>query len=168
MARVVYLIRHAVAFDRDRKRWSDDRQRPLTPEGMRKFRKAAAGLELLIGPIDRLLVSPLVRTRQTADILQEVIGWPQPIDAPDLAPGRTPAQALALMRKHDVESLALVGHEPNLSELIAVSVAGAGARVSLALKKGGAACITFAAPPRPGQGQLEWLLVPKALRALGR
>ena len=168
MARLVYLIRHAVAFDRDRKRWPDDRQRPLTPEGMRKFRKAAAGLESFIGPVDRLLTSPLVRARQTAQILDEVTEWPQPIDAPELAPGRTPAQALALIRKHDVESLALVGHEPDLTELIGVCVAGAGMRVSLALKKGGAACVSFGAPPRPGAGHLDWLLTPKALRALAR
>jgi phosphohistidine phosphatase len=167
MARVVYLIRHAVAFDRDRKRWPDDRQRPLTPEGMRKFRKAAAGLESLIGPIDRLLTSPLVRTRQTAEILAKVTKWPEPIDAPELASGRTPAQALALIRKQDVESLALVGHEPNLSELIGVCVAGAGTRVSLALKKGGAACVSFGGSARPGEGHLDWLLTPKALRELG-
>jgi phosphohistidine phosphatase len=168
MARLVYLIRHAVAFDRDRKRWPDDRQRPLTPEGMRKFRKAAAGLESFIGPVDRLLTSPLVRARQTAGILDEVTEWPQPIDAPELAPGRTPAQALALIRKQDVESLALVGHEPDLTELIGVCVAGAGLRVSLALKKGGAACVSFGVPPRPGAGHLDWLLTPKALRALAR
>jgi phosphohistidine phosphatase len=162
----VFLIRHAAAFDRDRKRWPDDRQRPLTPEGIAKFRKAALGLARFAGPVERLLTSPLVRTRETATLLERVAKWPAAIEAAELAPGRTPAQALKLIRDQSTETVALVGHEPNLAELLAVSVAGPGIAMACELKKGGAACLTFAAEPRPGQARLEWLLTPKALRAL--
>jgi phosphohistidine phosphatase len=163
----VLLIRHAPAFDRDHKRWPDDRQRPLTPEGIVKFRKAARGLLQLSDRVERVLTSPLTRTRETADVLEKVCEWPPAILAPELAPGGTPAQVLKLIRAQATECLALVGHEPNLAELIAVSVAGVGVVLSCELKKGGAACISFAAEARPGRGSLEWLLTPKALRAIG-
>jgi len=162
----VYLIRHAVAFDRDRKRWPDDRRRPLTPQGIKKFRKAAAGLKGIADAAECVLTSPLTRARQTADILAEVAGWPAPIEASELAPGRTPAQALALIRARSEKCLALVGHEPNLSQLLAVSIAGPGARLACEFKKGGVACLTFATP-RAGQASLEWLATPKLLRSLG-
>jgi phosphohistidine phosphatase len=161
----VYLIRHAVAFDRDRKRWPDDRRRPLTPQGVKKFEKAAAGLKRIADPAECVLTSPLLRTRQTADILTETTDWPRAIEASELAPGRTPAQALALIRSRPEKCLVLVGHEPNLSELLAVSIAGPGARLACEFKKGGVASLTFAAP-RAGQASLDWLLTPKVLRAL--
>ena len=161
----VYLIRHAVAFDRDRKRWPDDRQRPLTPQGMKKFAKAAAGLRQIADPVEAVLASPLVRTRQTADLLTEVAEWPRALHAPELAPERTPAQVLARLRSQGGGSIALVGHEPNLSHLLAVAIGGAGAALDLEFKKGGVACLAFASP-RPGQASLEWLLTPKLLRAL--
>jgi len=164
----VYLIRHAGAFERDRKRWPDDRQRPLTPEGMKKFRLAANGLERITGSVARVLTSPLVRARQTAEILSKVSRWPRAVEAAELAPGRTPAQALALIRAQRVDCVALVGHEPNLSELLAVCVAGPGARLGVAMKKGGVACLTFGANLRPGEAQLNWLLAPKTLRMLAR
>ena len=161
----ILLVRHAAAADRDRKRWPDDRQRPLTSDGIAKFRRAAAGLATLAGPIERLLTSPLVRARQTAMLLHEVAEWPEPVEAPELAPERTPAQALKLVREAAVESIALVGHEPNLSELLAVCIAGPAIAIGCGLKKGGAASITFEGEARPGQGTLDWLLTPKLLRA---
>src|SRR5271168_1279325 len=70
------IIRHAIAFERNRRRWRDDGTRPLTPAGMRRSQKAAAGLKELGRAPDRLLTSPLVRARQTAQILTELAGWP--------------------------------------------------------------------------------------------
>jgi phosphohistidine phosphatase len=184
----VYLIRHAAAFDRDRKRWPDDQQRPLTPEGIKKFRRAAAGLEHLVGKVDCMLTSPLVRARETAKILETVAGWPHASEVPELAQGRTVEQALAAIGDRAavhprLERLALVGHEPNLTELLAACVAGprARARGGYELKKGGAACLLFApavlagrarleldrAPSeRLSRAKLEWLVTPKALRAI--
>lgn len=176
----VYLIRHAIAFERDRRRWPDDRRRPLTPEGTSKFRKAAAGLGRLVGQVDRVLASPLTRARQTAEILTAVAGWPQALEAPELAPGRAVEQALALIGDRaaadsKLESLALVGHEPSLGELLSLSVAGSRTGVQCKIRKGGAVCLFFpgarsgeARPERAARARLEWLITPKALRALAR
>ena len=64
----LYLVRHAIAAQPDAKHWPDDRQRPLTTAGARRFKRAADPLVALIktgGKVGRLLTSPLVRARAT-------------------------------------------------------------------------------------------------------
>ncbi len=160
------LVRHAVAEDRDRRCWPDDRKRPLTRDGMRKFRKAAAGLGVLCAPVDRVLTSPLVRAQQTAALLSEVAGWPPAVATPELAPGGTVARVLKVLRESSAERVALVGHEPDLTQLLAVSIAGPDVVLGCELKKGAAIALCFAAEPRPGRGRLQWLATPRMLRAL--
>ena len=162
----IYLIRHAPAFERDPKRWPDDTLRPLTPEGTKKFREAAAGLARLAENVTCVLMSPLARARQTAEILTAVTQWPRAKEVPELAPGHAPERVLAVVRDQAVDGLALVGHEPGLSKLLAVMVTGADGRMECELKKGGAACVTFSSAVRAGHARLEWLITPKALRAL--
>jgi phosphohistidine phosphatase len=164
----LYLVRHAIAAERDASRWPDDRLRPLTAAGTRRFKRAAPALMKVIsagGPIDRLITSPLTRARATAAILHRA-GMPEPIEESVLTPGRTAARVLAVLRAHGAESIVLVGHEPDLGRLLAVCIAGPDANVSLRFRKGGAACLSFAAAPRVGEATLEWLLPPKALRTL--
>jgi phosphohistidine phosphatase len=164
----LYLVRHAIAAEADAKRWPDDRQRPLTPAGSRRFRKTARSLVALIesgGAVDRLITSPLVRARDTAAILKRA-GLPEPIEESVLAPGRTAARVLAVLRAHAAGSIVLVGHEPDLGRLLSVCIAGPDAKLALRFRKGGAACLNFTGAPRVGEATLEWLLPPKALRAL--
>jgi phosphohistidine phosphatase len=164
----LYLVRHAIAAESDPKRWPDDRQRPLTAAGARRFKHAARPLAHLIeagGTVDRLLTSPLLRARETAALLHKA-GLPEPIEESVLAPTRTAARVLAVLRAHDAQSIVMVGHEPDLGRLLAVCIAGPDVRLALQLRKGGAACLSFPGAPRVGEATLEWLLPPKALRAL--
>jgi phosphohistidine phosphatase len=164
----LYLVRHAIAEQPDAKLWPDDRQRPLTAAGARRFKRMAGILTALIesaGKVDRLLTSPLVRARATARLLHKA-GLPDAIEESVLAPGRTAARVLAVLRAHDAQSIVLVGHEPDLGRLLAVCVAGPDVKLSLRFRKGGAACLSFAGVPRVGEATLEWLLPPKALRVL--
>ena len=164
----LYLVRHAIAAEQDSKRWPDDRQRPLTAPGRRRFKRTAKGLVALMesaGKVERLISSPLLRARETAGILHRA-GLPQPVEESVLAPGRTAARVLAVLRAHDSQAIVLVGHEPDLGRLLAVCIAGPDAKLSLRFRKGGAACLSFAGAPRVGEATLEWLLPPKALRAL--
>lgn len=164
----LYLVRHAIAAEQDPRRWPDDRQRPLTAAGRRRFTRTAKSLVAVMqsaGKVDRLITSPLLRARETAAILHQA-GLPQPVEESVLAPGRTAARVLAVLRAHDAQSMVLVAHEPDLGRLLAVCIAGAEAKLSLRFRKGGAACLSFAGAPRVGEATLEWLLPPKALRAL--
>jgi phosphohistidine phosphatase len=164
----LYLVRHAIAAEADAKHWPDDRQRPLTIAGARRFKRTAGSLVSLMesgGAVERLLTSPLVRARETAAILHRA-GLPAPIEESVLAPGRTAARVLAVLRAHEVQAITLVGHEPDLGRLLAVCIAGPDAKLALRFRKGGAACLSFAGALRVGEATLEWLLPPKVLRAL--
>src|SRR5262245_20389569 len=93
----IILIRHAIAFERDRARWPDDRARPLTREGRQKFSKGAAGLKRYMPKVASVLSSPLVRARETADLLAKVAGWPIAEEVAALAPDKSPQAVIALL-----------------------------------------------------------------------
>src|ERR1700733_12435760 len=120
------IIRHAIAFERDRHRWRDDAARPLSPAGMRRARKAAAGLKEFSKAPDLLLTSPLVRARQTAQILTEAAGWPQAEATPELSPGEPALAVLALLARSRSKLTAVVGHQPDLSHLLGACLLGGG------------------------------------------
>ena len=160
------VIRHAIAFESDSTRWPDDRLRPLTPEGKRKFRTAASGLSRWIPRVDLLLTSPLLRARQTAEILTDVAGWPKAAEHRELDPGSELRATLASLRPNKQACIALVGHEPHLSALIGLCVAEPASALHLEMKKGAAAVITFPDAIRAGSGTLIALVPPRALRRM--
>lgn len=159
------IIRHAIAFERDARRWPDDGERPLSPQGLVRARKAAAGIKQLVRRPARVLVSPLVRARQTAAILTEIAGWPRASECAELAPGGTPEALLAALRRMPETRIAIVGHEPGLGRLLAASLPGTVAAQALRFKKMGAAQLSFAGNARAGGARLDWLVPARILRA---
>ena len=162
----VFLVRHAIAHERNRIRWPNDALRPLTTAGIRKFRKAAVGIAHGLPKRAVLLCSPYVRARETATILAEAIGARKPLDCAELASGEPVQQCFALLRKRKEAAVVLVGHEPNLSTFMAAALAGEPVRMKLEFKKGGAACLDFPRRIEPGEATLRWMLPPRVLRAL--
>lgn len=158
------IIRHAIAFERDRHRWADDAQRPLSPAGFRRSRKAASGLKELCKVPDRLLTSPLVRARQTARILTEVAGWPRAEVAPELKPGEDAAAVLTLLGKDRSTRIAIVGHQPDLSALITACLSKNHGALPVEMKKNAVACLSFDGRARGGGASLKWLATPRMLR----
>jgi phosphohistidine phosphatase len=162
----VFLVRHAIAHERDRARWPNDALRPLTPAGKRKFRAAARGLASVLPRSAALLTSPFVRARDTAALLAAELGRKKIIECGELASGEPAHKVFALLRARKDENVILVGHEPNLSTLLAACL-HAHARLKIDFKKGGAACVEFESRIGRGRATLCWMLPPSALRALG-
>src|SRR5882757_3792404 len=160
------IVRHAIAFDRDRNRWRDDAGRPLSPAGMRRARKAAAGLKQLTKRPDRLLTSPLVRARQTAQILTDIAGWPAAEEMAELSPGEPALAVLDLLAKDRSKLTAVVGHQPGLGHLLAACLLGGGGSLPVEMKKNAVACVSFDGKPRAGHAALKWLATPRMLRAM--
>ena len=161
----VYLVRHAIAEERDSARWPDDSKRPLTAEGASRFRSAARGLRRLVPELDVVLASPYVRAWQTAEILHDEAGWPAPEPASELEPS-FPDAAIELLQDHADRSVALVGHEPHLSELASLLVSGDEHTLRLELKKGGTVLLAFDGRRDVGTATLRWSVAPKILRML--
>jgi phosphohistidine phosphatase len=164
----LYLVRHAIAEPREEARWPDDSQRPLTPEGAEVFRLAARGLQRIGVEVEVVLASPYVRAWRTAEILTEVAGWPAPTATPELEATSPPAAALEAAGSRPESRLALVGHEPGLSELTSLALMGDPHAVAISFKKGGVVCLRFRGAPAAGRAQLRWSVSPKILRRLGR
>jgi len=138
----LYLVRHAIAAERGED-WPDDGKRPLTERGISRFKEGVGGLKGLETTIDEIFTSPLVRAKQTADLLAAGIDGRPTVKLLDaLAPGHAPAVVMAQLAKAAKRRrIALVGHEPDLSELAAHLI---GARRPLPFRK--AACAASMSP----------------------
>jgi phosphohistidine phosphatase len=151
------LIRHAIAEE-----GADDAARALSKEGRKRFRREVEALEALGVRFSRVLHSPKRRAVETAELLRPLVGG-ELVEVALLA--HAPSEELFEAMTGD--DLALVGHEPHLSTLLAMLVSGdrtLGARVEL--KKGAVAMLE--GEPRPGGMALLALLPPKVLRSLER
>jgi phosphohistidine phosphatase len=162
----VFLVRHAIAHERNRTRWPNDSLRPLTSAGIEKFRKAARGLAEWLPKSAVMLTSPFVRARETAAILAENRGGAKPVECSQLGANQPVSKAFELLRSRKEKSVVLVGHEPYLSNLLSAALAGSHPQLRIDFKKGGAACIEFASRIEPGRATLQWMLPPRMLRAL--
>ena len=162
----LYLVRHAIAAVRGEE-WPDDDKRPLTARGVARFKEEVEGLRTLDVAVDEIFSSPLVRARQTAELLAAGLQGKPPVKVLDaLAPGHTPTSVLAqLARAARRRRLALVGHEPGLGELAAHLV---GAGRALPFKKGAICRIDVESLTSRRPGALTWFIPPKLLRGLKR
>src|SRR5512138_1330454 len=96
----LYLVRHAIAEERG-DAWPDDTKRPLTADGASRMRKAARGLSRMDVTLDVILSSPLVRARQTAEILAASLSpHPSIVNVDSLAPGAPYTALAADLEKH--------------------------------------------------------------------
>jgi phosphohistidine phosphatase len=117
------LWRHAEARDlaEEAPTAEADLARPLTPRGEKQAQRMAEWLNRFLPESTRILVSPALRTRQTADALGRKY---RTVDA--LAPGVSHTQALAASRWPDSrEPVLLVGHQPVLGQLAGYLMGGA-------------------------------------------
>lgn len=158
----LYLVRHAIAADRGGE-WPDDNKRPLTERGISRFKDGVKGLRRLDVALDEIFTSPLLRAKQTAELLAAGLEGKPPIKVLDaLAPGHPPAAVMTqLARVARRRRIALVGHEPDLGELAAHLI---GAGRALPFKKGGICRIDLGSLTSKRAASLTWFLPPAVLR----
>lgn len=157
------IVRHARAKDRDAQAWPDDTQRPLTKGGRRDFARLAARLPNWIDAPAAVLASGWVRAWDTAAILCNETGWPDPIRcrALETAGGAAAVDGILqeLRARSDQEAVVLVGHEPVLGELLARLLGG---HAMVAFSKGAVALVDM--HPQEGRGALLALVPPQAVQ----
>ncbi len=159
------LIRHAPAEERTSAR--RDYERRLTVQGRRRMHVAARALKALVPDVSFVAASPMVRARQTAEIVARQYDAAEVLSLPALSPGSNPRAMLAWLKQQSPDATVVaVGHEPGLG--IMASWLLAKRRKSFLLFKKGAACmIEVAGEPATGAGRLVWLLTPAVLRQIG-
>lgn len=158
----LYIIRHAWAEEPDSDLWPDDDLRPLTQEGKERFRKEIATLvEMGFAP-EIIATSPLVRCRETAEIMADCLpSHPQIIEREELEPNAQLAGMVSWTRSQKCEQLAWVGHAPDVEIMTARLIGDDNGRIHFA--KGAVAAVYFDKKIRVGEGQLRWLVTAKTL-----
>lgn len=161
----VYVLRHAIAVQRGKEGYPND-DRPLTIDGKEKMEKAARGISSIIGTIDVILTSPLIRARDTAKIAAAALGAESKVQICDeLLPGSSIKKLLLHLAQYkNLDHIMVVGHEPDLGYL-ASALLGSEHPI-LEFKKGALCCIEVSNLPPRRSGKLHWHLQPKQLRDL--
>jgi phosphohistidine phosphatase len=154
----LYLIRHAEAVALGEQGIEDDAERPLTDEGKEQARRLAAALKRRGVRLELLATSPLVRAKQTADVLVDgANAVAAELEVCDhLAPGGKRKKLASFLIATGRDSVGLVGHQPDLGEVAAWLVGSKEANV--AIGKGGVAYISSSDAPGKGSGKLVWLV----------
>lgn len=163
----ILLLRHAEAEALGEKNHYNDEARALTEAGRLQLEMLSRGLRRMELKLDCIAASPVLRARQTAEIVAEGLKFSNPIMIwEELSPGFSAAKLL--QRLGDAagkEAVLLVGHEPGMGLLASQLILGIG-RSSIPFKKGGICCIQI----RPNApllcGDLKWMLPPKLLAKL--
>ena len=156
---LLFILRHTDAGDP--REWSgDDALRPLSPLGLSQAQALGEALKHQGVTLQAVVSSPLVRTRQTAEELLKAWTPPCQISFSEwLAPGEMrPRKLTEHLAELGVDSLAIVGHDPDLPEYLGWLLGVDPDHVYL--KKGGAAAVSFEDEPGKGDGTLDWLVAP--------
>ena len=143
-----------------------DSKRSLTTEGKQEIVDLSNGLKSLEIKLDVIFTSPLLRAKQTAEIVAKSLKYKGKIEELDaLKPEGSRLELYSALSKLKQESVILVvGHEPYLSEMIGEGISQSGCRINL--KKAGLARMRIISTLPKIKGELRWLLTPKHLKKM--
>lgn len=143
-----------------------DSKRALTTEGKQEIADLSNGLKSLGVKLDAIYTSPLLRAKQTAEIVAKSLKYKGKIEELDsLKPEGSKLEFYSVLSKLKQDSVVLVvGHEPYLSDMIGEAISPSGCRINL--KKAGLARIKVISTLPKIKGELRWLLTPKQLKKI--
>lgn len=157
----LYLIRHAPAQERHlfAQTGKPDSQRPLTEKGRERMEEILNVFYKNEDNIDLILQSPLKRCLETGEIFKEFYPHAKFKTSENLKPDHSAKKLYDEIQSYDVDSLALIGHEPDLGQFISWLLFRQ-ASDHFPLKKSGIAKLDLY---KDGRSYLKWLLRPKLL-----
>ena len=143
-----------------------DSKRSLTTEGKQEIVDLSNGLTSLELKLDYIFTSPLLRAKQTAEIVAKSLKYKGKVEELDaLKPEGSKLEFYSALSRMKQDSMILVvGHEPYLSEMISEAISQSGCRIDL--KKAGLARIRILSTLPIIRGELRWLLTPKHLKKM--
>jgi phosphohistidine phosphatase len=161
----LYVVEHGIAVEGGE--GIPDEWRPLTDKGRRRFQKTARAFGKLGRRLDLILTSPLVRAVQTAEILA---GESEPAEVAvleELDPKfdvEAVRNAIA-SRAGKAEAVAIVGHEPQLSSVLA-ALSGV-SQAEIDLENGTIVRVDVSTLTDGASADPRWWLKPKGTRKKG-
>lgn len=164
----LFLLRHGIAVDHGAPGIKKDSDRPLTDEGIAQMHEITDAMRKLNLHWDVILSSPFIRARQTAEITAEDLGLKKKLKFSEhLASGANTRKVIEEINREyqDAENILLVGHEPDLSNLISMLVTGR-LDSDFIMKKAGLCKLQTGALDYKKCACLKWLVTPKQLCAM--
>ncbi len=161
---IIHLLRHAEAEDVSPT--GRDADRRLSEDGRRRMKTVARMIAKLDPAYDAILVSPLVRARQTAEPVAEACGHREPlVETRALAPNADPVDILHELARLGPGTALLVGHQPHFGRLFGLLLSGR-SDLEVSMKKAGFAAFDAGADPSLGRAELKFYLPPRLLEEL--
>lgn len=167
----LFVIRHAIAEPLGKENEFSDEMRRLTFEGLNRMREVVKGLVKLGIEFDLILTSPLKRAIETAEIVGSAAGLTKREikQSGNLAPGASAEELSAEIKGlAGVESIALIGHQPDLGGFISRIIHSDATSLSIQLKKGSVCCLNVTETVPRLRGDLVWLMTPRQLRLVAK
>ncbi|MDP6523009.1 MAG: histidine phosphatase family protein [Kiritimatiellia bacterium] len=162
----LFLVRHGHAVDVQSSGLGSDAKRVLSDKGLVRTRQAARGFAVLETPVSRIVSSPLIRARQTAEIFAEELGYTgRMIIREELEPGADPSALLPWLRGLTERPTMLVGHMPNVAVLSGLLVCGSDV-TDFRFKKTSVCCLSIDRGLLPGTACVDSFIPPSVLRRL--
>lgn len=155
----LFLIRHAEAIDYETESVRNDDLRYITPKGRKTSISVFRALKEYFLELDKVFTSPLIRSVQTAEILAVSLKYKHDVEiANDLLLGNPPSKVAQLLKRNTVfNTIALVGHDPMMSEL--VQTLSDRKELNFEFRKSGVCFIDY--NPDKGEGKFQWFYNPK-------
>jgi phosphohistidine phosphatase len=160
---IIYFLRHASAGEHLVNPKKDEK-RALDKEGIEQCGYVGRALAAIEAQVDVIISSPLKRATQTASLVGNEMGYEGKLQIEaGLRPEATFADFRKMLEKYSrLESVMVVGHNPNLSQFLGTVISESGCEASVEIKKGAVARVDM----RRSSGTLQWCWTPKALRSL--
>jgi len=156
----LFILRHAIAQERDPEKHPDDAKRPLTKRGAKRMRRIAGGIAALGLEFDAILSSSYTRAKHTAEIVAEVLDADTKLHFSKALESGNDRQLIDDINALQLaERVLLVGHEPHLSQFVSLLLLG-DTRLPLRMRKGGLCKLAIGTLTRGQCATLEWLLPP--------
>ncbi len=154
----LYLLRHGKARESNIL-YTQDHVRPLTEEAIKALRRAAHAMPKTVPKLHRILTSPLLRARETAEIIAHAYGNGIQTEILEALDGTIAPEAITNIFANQMgnPSILLVGHSPNLDELIKYLVAPEESHPITHLSTGDLARVEFELPLER-RAVLHWII----------
>jgi phosphohistidine phosphatase len=158
----LYIIRHGLAgigLEDE----ALDHARPLKKKGREQMKGIAKALKQLNTSFDRVITSPLLRAKESAEIINKYCGTIKEVMVTDLLkPGASFEKMTKFLNELKHEKIAIVGHEPFLSGFASYCLSNSKSSF-IKLKKGGVLMLEIDGVIKPEQCKLSWLMEPNHL-----
>jgi len=158
----IYLMQHGSALPKEQ-----DPEEGLSPDGKESIHASGKALKKMGITFDVMLSSPKKRSRQTAAIVAEEVGFPPEkiMETEKVKAMTSPEETITILAEYvGNHRILIAGHLPSVAE-VASFLLTEGSKATIEFERGGCCRIDVEDLPTHS-GHLKWYLTPEQLRLI--